>query len=691
MSSKSPSYEERVEDSVKKFLDKEKISYRTKTEKLNDEIATALEKHPSKSGGKGRNYPDIQLMYQSKALKQIPVMIECKGKKGALAKFKENTLFDKKIQLIDNFDEKGDKKWGNIKAFALNGAIHYADAVTFYSSFKECLAVGVNGYEVAGELKLEYAVFVVSSPNIYQKLGEFSDLGFLKDRNLDEKIANLKLSDEELEAKTKDIELQIEKRLINVNETIYNNIQTMGVGARVKAIVGMIMSALGVADKVAPLALDDLKGQNNESENDGEIFLRKIKAFAKEKGLSPQKQDLITIVLRSIFTDSHLWMSQNAQSHLKVVYEMVLNDIMPYLRDNKHHLDFTGQLFNVLNRYIDVPDGEKNDVVLTPRYVCDLMAKLCEVNKDSFVWDYALGTGGFLISSMRLMIKDAENCIKSEDELNKKIYHIKTRQLLGVEKRQDITLLAILNMILMGDGSANIINEDSLKHFSGKYQDNDKDFPATVFLLNPPYSAEGKGFIFVERALKRMKSGKAAVLIQENAGSGNGLDFTKDILKHSTLLASIKMPNKLFLGASSVQTAIYVFEVGKKHDIKKLVKFIDFSEDGYKRQNKKKAGLNVNLQDDGSVKARYKELVDIVLNRKRETNYYEIIEDNINLEGRDWTLDLHKAFDTTPTLQDFQKCVSEYLAWEVGNVLKNGFEANANLAQSHDPNKPNFP
>lgn len=289
------------------------------------------------------------------------------------------------------------------------------------------------------------------------------------------------------------------------------------------------------------------------------------------------------------------------------------------------------------------------------------------------MWDYALGTGGFLVSSMKLMIQDAQDKIKSSQELNQKIYHIKTSQLLGVEKRSDITLLAILNMILMGDGSANIINQDSLEEFNGNYpdKDNDRAFPANVFLLNPPYSARDKGFIFVEKALKKMSSGKAAVLIQENAGSGNGLPYTKEILKHSTLIASIKMPPDLFIGKSGVQTAIYLFEVGKAHDEKKLVKFIDFSKDGYERQNRKKSGLNVNLKDIDA-KQRYKELLDIVLNRTKNTHYFDecVIESPINLEGKDWTYAQHKAIDTVPKYEDFKKCVSNYLAFEVSRILK---------------------
>lgn len=232
------------------------------------------------------------------------------------------------------------------------------DAVTFYSTFKECLAIGINGYEESG-IKLEYAIYVVSNPNIYQKLGDFSDLSILVSNDLSERIANLKLSDFEIEAKTKEIESQMEIRLKNINEIIYSQIQNVGVGARVKLIVGMIMAALGVDKSLSALRLEDLKSEDNPHDNDSQTMLRKIKSFLECKKLSATKQTMVMNVLSGIFVDYHLWKPHNAQSHIKKIYALVLNNIMPYLRNNKYHLDFTGQLFNVLNRYVDIPDGER--------------------------------------------------------------------------------------------------------------------------------------------------------------------------------------------------------------------------------------------------------------------------------------------------------------------------------------------
>ena len=61
---------------------------------------------------------------------------------------------------------------------------------------------------------------------------------------------------------------------------------------------------------------------------------------------------------------------------------------------------------------------------------------------------------------------------------------IKATQLLGLEYLPEIYMLAVLNMILMGDGSSNILNKDSLKDFDGNYGfGKAKKFPADAFVV----------------------------------------------------------------------------------------------------------------------------------------------------------------------------------------------------------------
>lgn len=113
------------------------------------------------------------------------------------------------------------------------------------------------------------------------------------------------------------------------------------------------------------------------------------------------------------------------------------------------------------------------------------------------MWDFATGSAGLLVASMNEMLIDAKEKIKSPDELARKSAQIKATQLLGLEILSEVYMLAILNMILMGDGSSNIINKDSLKEFDGNYGfgKTDEKFPADAFVLNPPYSAPGNGMV----------------------------------------------------------------------------------------------------------------------------------------------------------------------------------------------------
>lgn len=293
-----------------------------------------------------------------------------------------------------------------------------------------------------------------------------------------------------------------------------------------------------------------------------------------------------------------------------------------------------------------------------------------------------MGSSGFLVSAMEIMIEDAKRRIKDSAKVEKKIVNIKQNQLLGIEILGNIYILAVLNMILMGDGSSQIICGDSHKEGPAFMRAHKGTFPANVFLLNPPYSAPGKGLVFVDEALSSMVTGYGAVLIQENAGSGQGDVYAKRILEKNTLIASIHMPADLFNGKSSVQTAIYLFKVNRPHEADDVVTFIDFSEDGYSRQNRKRSTQRVNLRNTDHALERYDEMAAICLGKKPKTEYYTeanglVIRDTVSLRGDDWTFNQHKKIDTTPTEEDFKKTVADYLAWKVSAILRG--EVNADV------------
>jgi type I restriction-modification system DNA methylase subunit len=683
------SIEEKVEEQYKNLLDSLGIRHYGKTEKINPNITNALKNADSKSGGSGNNYPDIQLIVNNAIGRYVPVMIEAKGSKGKLEKLTKDgsivgvTYYDSDSK--PNKDGvsthlKGEPNYSAIKNYAVNGAVHYGNAILDEGTYSEVIVIGINGTTLNSDGSVadaECKAYYLSTknsriPKVIDKITT-TDWSLLKTENADklfDMLDKLNLTDKELEALTRKTEETLEEKIKSIHQSLYDDVQlktALSTNEKLYLFCGLIMAGL-TTNGVRPLEPSDLRGNDNDRNNDGTTLLQHIESFLYAKNCSNEKVEMIKGLLEGVFRKTVLWKPKNGISLLHTLFEQVKKDIIPCLESNIH-LDFTGKILNSLNDWVSIENDSANDVVLTPRYVTTLMAKMARTNKDSFVWDKAMGSAGFLVSAMDIMVKDATDRIVDKQELADKIKHIKEQQLLGVEILGNIYILAVLNMILMGDGSSNVLNGDSHDFTLPN------TFPANVFLLNPPYSAAGKGFNFVEEALSQMTDGYACILIQDSAGNGQGLPYTKRILTNNTLKASIKMPAGLFGSKASVSVYIFVFKVNRPHEDDDEVLFIDFSEDGYSRQNRKKSTQEVNLRDTDHAIARYDEVLALVLGKRPKTSYYteangKVIKDTITLKGDDWLFTQHQKIDTTPTEEDFKRAVSNYLSWKISNLMK---------------------
>jgi hypothetical protein len=663
------SIEPNIADLANGWMKSYKLPYKLEQESVNAEIDKALFDYFTKNGGTGANRPDAKILLQNKNLEYFPILIEYKGYKDKLVKL------DKDGQ-VENRTAKNVPNLKNINGFAVNGAVHYANALLHHTSYTDIIAIGMTGYkDETGKIHHEIGVYYVSKSNLGagQKVDDYSDFSFLAPKNFDkfiEKVKTLQLSQEELDKLKEQKEKEIDTVLSKLNNHIYENETGIDSSARVYLVAASIIATLGIPGKVSPLEKSDLKSLTEIGNKDGDIVIRKIEAFLVEKKIPEEKKKYILNVLKNILTSDNINNVKNGESQLKRIFTKIVDDLGIYYKIGLT-TDFTGKLFNEMYGWFGFSEDKLNDVVLTPSYIATLLVRLARVNKDSYVWDFATGSAGLLVAAMNEMLIDAKNTITSPDELTQKQLLIKAEQLLGLELLPEVYMLAILNMIMMGDGSSNILNKDSLSNFDGNYGfgKTDSKFPADAFILNPPYSALGNGMNFVERALAMMNKGYASIIIQSSSGSGKAVDFNKRILLKHTLLASIKMPVDLFIGKSSVNTNIYVFKVNEKHHKDDIVKFIDFSNDGYIRTSRRKASNN--LKDTENAKERYQEVVDLVrfgkkkLNIFTEKEYYEGIIDINN--GSDWNQTA--PIDTKPTIEDFNKTVSDYLAWEIGTLI----------------------
>ena len=676
------SVEPQIADLAHGWLKQYKLTYYIEQDAPNAEIKNALLEYESKQGGSGGNRPDCNLLLKDSRGNWWPVLIEFKGYKDKLVKR------DAEGQ-VANRNAKGQPDYKNISQYAVNGAVHYANALLHYTSYEHVIAIGITGYRDQATEKLhhEIGVYYVGKNNfgVGQCVGDYSDLSFLAPKHFEtfvEQVRNLSLSPEELEKFKRRREQEINVSLVKLNNDIYQNEKGISESGRVYLVAATIIATLGIPGKVKPLEKADLSSSTELGNRDGDIIVRKIEAFLSQKNIPEDKQALIVRTLQNTLTTENINRPVGGESQLKRVFCKIVDDLGIYYKIGLS-TDFTGRLFNEMYQWLGFTQDKLNDVVLTPSYVATLLVRLARVNRNSYVWDFATGSAGLLVAAMNEMLADAKANIHSPEKLLIKEAEIKANQLLGLEILENIYMLAILNMILMGDGSSNILNRDSLLDFDGNYGfgNTSRSFPADAFVLNPPYSAPGNGMVFVERALSMMSHGYAAIIIQNSAGSGKAVNYNRRILQHSTLLASIKMPIDLFIGKSSVQTNIYVFRVGEAHQKGDVVRFIDFSNDGYTRSNRKKA--SVNLRDTDHARERYEEVVNVVRNGSSALHYLrpqDFYEGHIDPNrGDDWNQTA--PIDTRPSLEDFKCTVADYLAWEVSNLLKNKHEKEDGLGK----------
>ena len=236
-SKKNHSIEELVEQWAKEQL--KGIKLYLKTDFINPQIEKALKTAPSKKGGKGPNYPDIKCMIPT-GEGDIPVMIEVKGTKGALIKLDEET------GLPANTTKKGDPNYTNIDKYAVNGAVHYANAIVRHTNYKEVLAIGVNGYEEeTGEIFYEVSAWFLSRRNLFipKEIGRYSDLSFLLEmfrEELFKHLAEINLTEAEIERQKFNLEDDIECKLKALNQKMQDELHIV-VNQRVQLVTGLIL------------------------------------------------------------------------------------------------------------------------------------------------------------------------------------------------------------------------------------------------------------------------------------------------------------------------------------------------------------------------------------------------------------------------------------------------------------------
>lgn len=260
-----------------------------------------------------------------------------------------------------------------------------------------------------------------------------------------------------------------------------------------------------------------------------------------------------------------------------VLYEVIqeINEnVWPFI-SVYHNFDVVGHFYGEFLKYT-AGDKKALGIVLTPRHITELFCEIANVTKTDTVLDICAGTGAFLISAMQAMLKTA----LTDDERKE----IKKHRLIGIENSPKMFALAASNMILRGDGKANLhqgscFDEAISKSIRNRNTEINEIFPGkyleqpNIGLLNPPYAqsksdAELHELYFVKHMLDQLKEGGIGVAIIPVTCVISPSQAKKDILKTHTLKAVMSMPNELFYPVGTV-TCIVVFEAHIPHSISK--------------------------------------------------------------------------------------------------------------------------
>lgn len=224
------------------------------------------------------------------------------------------------------------------------------------------------------------------------------------------------------------------------------------------------------------IALDDPSFRNaykdmKSAKRLSEFLLDTVKDYLREANIPHEKRQRMINPYGFISVHQILSKKDDKEFVLKYIISQIDEEVKPIM-DQYYH-DILGQFYQEFLRYTG---GDKKGlgIVLTPKHITELFAEIAEVSEDDVVLDNCCGTASFLISSMKTMLEG----VKSKEKRK----NIKSENLIGIEPQSHMFALACANMILRGDGKANIY-QDSCFDIVDTIKEN---HAPTVALLNPP-------------------------------------------------------------------------------------------------------------------------------------------------------------------------------------------------------------
>lgn len=270
----------------------------------------------------------------------------------------------------------------------------------------------------------------------------------------------------------------------------------------------------------------------------------------------------------------------------------------------------------------------------TPRNIIKCMVQMMNPTVNTRVLDPACGSGGFLVMVLdhvrhqiaKNIYPDASDAIleakSNSDLVVEKIRQYAEKMIFGFDFDPDLRKAARMNMVMAGDGHANVFNINSLEYPNGslpdvprvgeavkrsidKVQDKDLDSAFSkdsafgkfdMIFTNPPFGSKvavapaiaanysiGGGasapeILFIEQCYNFLKpGGKMAIVLPDGILSNPNTEPVREwILKHFILLASVDLPVETFLPQVGVQASLLFLQKKNKIEMLRSIKDEDY-------------------------------------------------------------------------------------------------------------------
>ena len=579
----------------------------------------------SKTGGGGKGAPEFIISDQETP--DFLMVVECK------ASTKDHASSTASIDLLNGPAGEGDaERIRRVTRYAVDGILHYA---MHLSRFYNVIAVAVSGQTSSGLKVSTYLQtrgadrpkqLLTKNGAVIDTLIPWSD--YVEHATFDPTVQHVRQND-----------------LMAFSRELHDFMRSDVKASESEKPLFVSGTLIALRNRAFAKTFDDYSPDKLPA-----AWLHAIRAELSEAELPNSK--LATVILPYSNIAAH---PELPKAH-KRYPRGVLNELIVRLNEKVwpfisvyHDFDVVGQFYGEFLKYTG---GDKKGlgIVLTPRHITELFSLLANVDKDSKVLDPCAGTGGFLIAAMHQMFKSA---LTETDKEN-----IKKHGLIGIEQQPNMFTLAASNMLLRGDGKANLHQASCFETAIAKQVKAER---CSVGLINPPYSQDDEELhelYFVLQMLNCLRDGGTGVAIIPINCAIAPHKAREELLRKHTLEAVMSLPDELFAPVGVIACAM-VFTAHVPHAVSNRKTWFGYwKNDGFVRT--KHLGRIDQKDLWQATRDRWVETF-----RNREILKGESVLQKVSAAD-EWCAEAYMETDySTLTLSDFEQEVRKYVAFKI--------------------------